>query len=38
MHPGLGQVADAGVAGVAPRVRQGGVLDQQERGGGGAWK
>ena len=37
MYPGLGHVADAGVTGVAPGVGQGGVLDQQEGGGRGAW-
>ena len=36
MHPGLGHVTDAGVTGVTPGVSQGGVLDQQERGGCGA--
>ena len=36
VHPGLGHVADAGVTGVTPGVSQGGVLDQQERGGCGA--
>ena len=38
VHPGLGHVADAGVTGVTPGVSQGGVLDQQERGGCGACK
>ena len=37
MYPGLCHVADAGVTGVTPGVRQSGVLDQQERGGCGAW-
>ena len=36
VHPGLGHVADGGVTGVTPGVSQGGVLDQQERGGRGA--
>ena len=36
VHPGLGHVTDAGVTGVTPRVSQGGVLDQKERGGCGA--
>ena len=36
VHPDLGHVADAGVTGVTPRVSQGGVLYQQERGGCGA--
>ena len=38
VHPGLGHVADGGVTGVTPGVSQGGVLDQQERGGRGACK
>ena len=38
MYPGLGHVADAGVTGVTPGVSQGRVLDQQERGGCGAWR
>ena len=37
MYPGLGHVADAGVTRVTPGVSQGRVLDQQERGGRGAW-
>ena len=37
MYPGLGHVADAGVTRVTPGVGQGRVLDQQERGGRGAW-
>ena len=36
MDPRLGQVPDAGVTGVAAGVREGRVLDQQERGGRGS--
>ena len=38
MDPRLGQVPDAGVTGVAAGVREGRVLDQQERGGRGSWE
>ena len=38
IDPRLGQVPDAGVTGVAAGVREGRVLDQQERGGRGSWE